>query len=112
VYDPAGKPFLIVGAAGGPTIPVQTARAIIGVIDFGLTAREALGLPFLMSMGDTLLVEEGTWLADAVPQLRAIGHTKITVRAAGLKGNAIKRSASGWEAASDPRLDLALSITP
>ena len=112
VYDPQGRPFLAIGAAGGPTIPVQTARAIVGVIDFGLSAREALGLPFLMSMGDTLLVEEGTWLADAVPQLRALGHTKIAVRAAGLKGNAVKRTADGWEAAVDPRLDVPLSITP
>ncbi|MEC8178813.1 MAG: gamma-glutamyltransferase, partial [Pseudomonadota bacterium] len=36
VYDPEGRPFMAVGAAGGSTIPVQTARSIIGVIDFGL----------------------------------------------------------------------------
>ena len=38
VWDPQGRPFLAIGAAGGSTIPVQTARSIIGAIDFGLSA--------------------------------------------------------------------------
>ena len=36
VYDPQGRSVMAVGAAGGATIPVQVARALIGVIDFGL----------------------------------------------------------------------------
>ncbi|TCD06620.1 gamma-glutamyltransferase [Erythrobacteraceae bacterium CFH 75059] len=112
IYDPAGEPFMVIGAAGGPTIPVQTARAIIGVIDFQLPAREALGLPFLMTSGDTLLVEQGTWLAELVPALQRLGHSRTVVRDVGLKANALVRSSEGWVAASDPRLDQALATTP
>ncbi len=110
VWDPQGRPLLVIGAAGGPTIPVQTARGIIGVIDFGLSAKEALGLPFIMGNGDAVMVEEGTWLETAIPEFQALGHAQVAARAAGLKGGAIKREGSIWEAARDPRIDLGVTV--
>ena len=38
VYGPDGQVRLAVGAAGGATIPAQVAKAIIGVIDWHLSA--------------------------------------------------------------------------
>ncbi len=110
VYDPQGRPLLVVGAAGGQTIPVQTARSIIGVIDFGLDAETALGLPFVMAYGDMVLVEESTWLESAIPQLQALGHTQITARAAPVKAGAVLRRGDGWESARDPRLEGLLEL--
>ena len=105
VYDPSGQPFMVVGAAGGSTIPVQTARSIIGAIDFGLGAEEALGLPFLMAFGDRVLLEEGTWLEAQADAFRALGHGDIMIREAPVKAGAILRGASGWVGARDPRLE-------
>lgn len=105
VYDPSGQPFMVVGAAGGGTIPVQTARSIIGAIDFGLGAEEALGLPFLMAFGDRVLLEEGTWLEARADAFRALGHGDIMIREAPVKAGAILRGASGWTSARDPRLE-------
>ncbi|MCB2085076.1 MAG: gamma-glutamyltransferase [Sphingomonadaceae bacterium] len=110
VWSPDGKPVLVVGAAGGSTIPVQTARSIIGVIDFGLSAEEALGLPFIMAFGDTLMVEEGTWLEAAIPAFDALGHGKISSRPAPVKGNAILREGEEWIGARDPRLKGQLDL--
>src|SRR5690606_11056815 len=62
VYDADGKLFMAVGAAGGATIPVQVARALIGVIDFGLPVDRALALPMLFSPGDSVTVEQGSLL--------------------------------------------------
>ncbi len=105
VYDAQGRVVLVIGAAGGPTIPVTVARAIIGVIDFKLGAQDALALPFAMSFGDMLLVEEGTTLAAMKDQLIALGHTNIRMGPAPIKANALGRRADGtWEAASEPRL--------
>jgi gamma-glutamyltranspeptidase/glutathione hydrolase len=105
VYDAQGRVVLVIGAAGGPTIPVTVARAIIGVIDFKLGAQDALALPFAMSFGDMLLVEEGTTLAAMKEQLIALGHTNIRLGAAPIKANALGRRADGtWEAATEPRL--------
>lgn len=111
VYDAQGKVVLVVGAAGGPTIPVTVARAIIGVIDFGLGAKEALALPFAMAFGDAVLIEAGTPLEAMQEPLRALGHKGLRAGAAPIKANAIARRADGsWEAASEPR--LASAVTP
>lgn len=104
VWDPQGRPLLAVGAAGGSTIPVQTARSIIGVIDFGLSAEAALGLPFIMAFGDNVLVEQGTWLESAIPQFQALGHMQIAPREAPVKAGAVLRTPDGFDSARDPRL--------
>ena len=110
VYDPEGKPFLAVGAAGGSTIPVQTARSIIGAIDFGLSAEEILALPFVMAFGDRLLLERGTWLEEQADAFRSLGHEQVLVREAPVKGGAVLRTATGWESARDPRLEGQIEI--
>ena len=110
VWDPQGRPVLAIGAAGGSTIPVQTARSIIGVIDFGLGAEAALGMPFVMAYGDSVTVEDGTWLEGAIPQLKALGHDEIAVREAGVKGNAVLRRGDRWVPARDPRVEAKLIL--
>jgi len=109
VWDPAGRPLLVVGAAGGPTIPVQTARSIIGVIDFGLDAEAALAMPFLMAMGEGLMVEQGTWLEQAAERFRSLGH-KVTARPASVKANAVLRRDGAWQSARDPRIEAQLDM--
>ncbi|MCR2832318.1 gamma-glutamyltransferase [Parerythrobacter lacustris] len=110
VWDPAGRPMLAVGAAGGQTIPVQTARSIIGVIDFGLSAEDALGLPFIMAFGDQVMLEEGTWLAASADAFAALGHAKTMIRAAPVKANAVLRHGNVWTSARDPRLEAQLEM--
>ena len=105
VYDPQERPFFVVGAAGGSTIPVTTARAIVGAIDFGLSAEESLRLPFLMAFGDSVLLEEGTWLEAQAGQFRALGHEELIIRQAPIKGGALRRVGDQWETARDPRLE-------
>ncbi|HEY6963711.1 MAG TPA: gamma-glutamyltransferase, partial [Erythrobacter sp.] len=105
VYDASGKVVLVIGAAGGPTIPVTVARGIIGVLDFKLGAQEALALPFAMSVGDMLLIEEGTPLVAMQAELERLGHKGIRIAPAPIKANALGRRADGgWEVATEPRL--------
>ena len=111
VYDPSGRPFLAVGAAGGPTIPIQTARAIVGVIDFGLPLREALAQPMIMGFGDRVIVEDNSWLEEAMPQLAALGHTRIETSDFLYRTNGALRTDDGWEAVYDPRLDSVLRLS-
>ncbi|AWW73248.1 gamma-glutamyltransferase [Erythrobacter sp. KY5] len=109
VFDADGEIVLVVGAAGGPTIPVQVARSIIGVIDFGMSAEEALALPLLMSFGSVAIMEEGSVAAAVVDELAAMGHGEIRIMSPRGKTNALLRTADGWEAAGDPRIaDLLL----
>jgi gamma-glutamyltranspeptidase / glutathione hydrolase len=105
VYDADGRVVLVIGAAGGPTIPVQVARSIIGVLDFGLSAQDALGLPFVMSFGDAVAIEPETAPPGLAEGLRALGHANIREASPPLKANALRRLPDGgWEVAVDPRL--------
>ena len=104
VWSPDGKIRLAVGAAGGATIPAQVAKAIIGVIDWHLTAQQAIALPTIFSPGDMVYVERGTFLEGMIPQLQALGHTKIDYRSPGsFKANAIEWTNGRWAGGADPR---------
>ena len=112
VFDAEGEIVLVIGAAGGPTIPVQVARSIIGVLDFGMSAEEALGLPLLMAFGPAAISEEGSIVAGMVEELRALGHTDIRLMSPRGKTNALLRTPNGWEVAGDPRIAELLSYEP
>jgi len=109
VYDREGHLFMTVGAAGGSTIPAQVARALIGVIDFGLPVDQAVALPVLFAPGDALAVEKGTFLEAMIPQLQALGHAQVSARGLPLKTNAAVHAASGWTGAADPRSEGAVA---
>jgi gamma-glutamyltranspeptidase/glutathione hydrolase len=102
VYGPDGKVRLALGAAGGPTIIAQVAKAIIGVIDWKMSAQEAIGTGLLFSPGDTALVEKGTALEQVAPGLGALGHD-VRIAPLGLKANAVERVNGRCVGAADPR---------
>jgi len=102
VYDKAGKVVLVVGAAGGPTIPAQVAKAIVGVLDWHLSIQDAIALPLIFTNDDTLILEKGTMLGAMEPALKAMGH-KTVQYPLGLKANGIERIAGGWRGGADPR---------
>jgi len=102
VYGPDGKVRLAIGAAGGATIIAQVAKAIIGVIDWNLPARDAIALPVLFAPADTVFVEQGSRLEAMIPALRALGH-RVETREPGFKANAIEWRDGRWVGAADPR---------
>ena len=108
VFGPDGQLRLAVGAAGGSTIPVQVARTIIGVIDFGLSAEDAVALPLAFSPGDSIAVEQGTKLEAMIPALEALGHS-VSARALPLKTNAAEWVDGVLVGAADPRSEGAVA---
>lgn len=102
VYDATGKPIFTVGAAGGKTIIMQVAKAIIAHLDWGLPAREALGEGLIYFNDAGLVLERGTAREALKPALEKLGHT-VTIAPLGLKANAAERTATGWTGAADPR---------
>ncbi|WP_446741130.1 gamma-glutamyltransferase [Sphingomonas sp. H160509] len=59
VYGPDGKVRLAVGAAGGSTIIAQVAKAIIGVVDWKLSAQDSIALGLLYAPGHVAAAGEG-----------------------------------------------------
>ena len=104
VYGPDGQLRLAIGAAGGATIPVQVLKAIIGVIDWRLSAQDAIALPTIYAPeGETVFVEKGTALEAMIPALVALGHKSVIAREPSFKANAIERVGNRWLGAADPR---------
>jgi gamma-glutamyltranspeptidase/glutathione hydrolase len=117
VYGPtASRVVLAVGAAGGATIIMQVAKALIGVLDWGLpSAGLASRCPrsFFAGMADTVFVEQGTALETMIPALgRRLGHDLRGDRAAtcSFKANADRTPHGGrWRGGADPRSEGAMA---
>ena len=102
VYDAQGKVRLSIGAAGGPTIIAQIAKAIMGVIDFNLSAQDAIAMGLLYAPSMNAVAESGTERAAMVPALQALGE-RVTVAGLGLKANAVEWVGGRWVGGADPR---------
>ena len=111
VYGPDGKVRIALGAAGGSTIIAQVAKALVAVIDWHMSAQDAIALGLLYAPGTVALAEKGTVLEPMMPALQALGET-VRVAPLGLKANAIERLNGHWIGAADPRSEgVALSET-
>jgi gamma-glutamyltranspeptidase/glutathione hydrolase len=102
VYGPDGKVRIAIGAAGGSTIIAQVAKALIGVLDWKLSAQDAIAMGLLYAPAKTATAEQGTALEAMVPALQALGED-VQVAPLGLKANAIERVGNRWVGAADPR---------
>ena len=103
VYDAAGTPVFTIGAAGGRTIIMQVAKALIAHFDWGLSAQDSIALGFEFFDRDGLVLEQGTSLEAMKAPLEKLGH-KVSISRFGLKANAAERTADGhWVGGADPR---------
>ena len=103
VYSPDGHLRLAIGAAGGTTIPAQVLKAIIGVIDWDLSAQDAIALPVIFAPGGVVFVEKDTPMEAMIPALRALGHADIQLRERSFKANAVEVVNGKLVGAADPR---------
>ncbi|MGA8451374.1 MAG: gamma-glutamyltransferase [Candidatus Acidiferrales bacterium] len=70
-----GKPFLVLGAPGGPVIITAVLQAILNVIDFGMNAQDAVDFPRVHQQWkpDRLDVEKGV-SPDTIALLQHMGY--------------------------------------
>ena len=75
-----GKPFLILGSPGGPTIINTVLQTLINVIDFHFTVQEAVDAPRIHHqwMPDKLVIERMGFAPDVIDALKARGHSLET----------------------------------
>ena len=102
VYDRRGRVVLAVGSAGGKRIIMHVMKTLVGYMDWGLSARDAIALPNIYFGGQALLVEKGTKLDAMQAKLAALGQT-VVASDLGSKLNAVERVGKGWRGAADPR---------
>ncbi|PIW27604.1 MAG: gamma-glutamyltransferase [Rhodospirillales bacterium CG15_BIG_FIL_POST_REV_8_21_14_020_66_15] len=85
VLDRQGRFVMAVGSPGGSRIIGYTARAVLGVLAWGLDMQGAVDLPHVMNRGGGTEIEEP--LVPAIAELAAMGHQVAVNRMiSGLQG--------------------------
>ncbi len=74
------QPWIIVGTPGGTTIPTSVYQTIVDIIDFNMTANDAVNLPKFHHqwLPDELYVEKG-FNENVIEELKQMGY-KIVMR--------------------------------
>lgn len=76
VFDQeTGELVASLGSPGGAAIIHYTARTLVALRDWGLSAQEALNLPHAITLGGDVFVEEGRFAEETIDSLRERGHT-------------------------------------
>jgi len=100
-----GKPYLVLGSPGGPTIITTVLETLVNVIDFHMNVQDAVNWPRFHHqwMPDTLRVERG-YSPDTVTLLEQRGYTIERINSQGECAAIL--FAGGWmEGAADPRTE-------
>jgi gamma-glutamyltranspeptidase/glutathione hydrolase len=104
VFDSNDDILMITGSPGGNSIPAYVAKSIVGVLDWGLSAQQAVDHPNIIARGEKVRVEIATDAGKAIAaDLQERGYQVqeregensglhvIVVRQGGLEGAADKR---------------------
>ncbi|HMO76702.1 MAG TPA: gamma-glutamyltransferase [Sphingopyxis sp.] len=102
VYGPDGKVVLAVGSAGGKRIIMHVTKTLVGVLDWGLSAEEAITLPNLYFGSQGVLIE-GNEAGRAIAEKMAPFGYDFTPTDLGSKLNAAQQVDGVWHGAADPR---------
>lgn len=98
-----GKPFLAVGASGGPRIITGTLHTMLNVLDFGMNVEEALSMPrFHHQWQPDLLYHERDMPLDVRQALERKGH-QLAIGEAESAVQAVMLRDGIFTGASDPR---------
>ena len=97
-----GKPYMAIGAPGGPFIISFVAKTLLGVLGWGLDIQAAIALPNRGSCNYGTEIEQGTQLEPLAASLERMGHkVRLESLPSGLQGVVIKPN--GLEGGADPR---------
>jgi gamma-glutamyltranspeptidase / glutathione hydrolase len=103
IFDKDSGDFLAsVGSPGGAAIIHYTAKAIVGMFDWGLNAQDAINVPNFSNFNGPSVLEEERFSDDIIRVLEAMGH-EITERAQTSGLQAIQVTPDGLFGGADPR---------
>lgn len=97
-----GEFVAALGSPGGAGIIHFTAKTLLGMLDFGLDAQQAINLPNFVNYNGPTRFEAGRFPPEIIEGLRARGHEVAEGRVtSGLQ--AIQRTPTGYFGGADPR---------
>ena len=114
VFDADGELFMVTGSPGGNSIVAYVSKTLLGVLDWRLTAQQAVDLPNVIARGETVGVETSApGGQEWAEHLRREGFT-VTERAGENSGlNVIVVTENGLDGGSDKRREgVAWALAP
>lgn len=101
-----GAPTHVIGAPGGTYITMGVLQGILNMIDFGMTAQEAVAAPRFCTTSNTIDITNRV-LRRTQTALEAMGYSvrrsPLNYHFAGV--HALRRTAEGWDGGADPGRD-------
>lgn len=102
VFDRDGRLQAVIGSPGGPAIINYVAKALVGMLDWGLDVQAAVSLPNFGAAYGPTFIERGSAYEELADALEKRGHTlNFSPQTSGLHG--IERVPGGWRGGADPR---------
>ena len=107
-----GEPFLALGAPGGTTITMGVLQAILNVVDFGMSAQEAVSAPRFCTTSDNIELTNRI-LHGVERELQAMGYPTVRYAVSYMTPfvHAMRRVDGRWDGGADPAADgLAMGV--
>jgi gamma-glutamyltranspeptidase/glutathione hydrolase len=105
VFDKAsGELVMVTGSPGGNSIVAYVAKTLVGVLDWGLSAQEAVDFPNIIARGKTVGVEVDRGEGKAIAQMLREAGYEVEEREGENSGlHVIVVTPDGLDGAADPR---------
>lgn len=105
VFGPDGKFLASVGSPGGPAIIDYVSQTLIGLLDAGMTPKQAIDMPRELNMNGPTLLEKSPGSDKLAAALTAMGHAVQVPQVEGSGLHGIMKVKDGYIGAADPRRD-------
>ena len=111
VLDQQGEFYMASGSPGGNSILAYTAKTVLGVMEWGLTAQQAVDLPNMVARGERVRIEKDRASPELIQAMRDYGF-EVRESAGENSGlSVVIRHADGrLEGGVDPRREGTIEI--
>jgi gamma-glutamyltranspeptidase/glutathione hydrolase len=113
IFDSDGDLLMVTGSPGGNSIPAYVAKTVLGVLDWGLSAQEAVDHPNIVARGETVRVEVSVEPGKAIADdLNARGYNVQEREGENSGLHIIVVRDDGLDGAADPRREGIVLTVP
>ena len=113
IFDNDGNIRMVTGSPGGNSIPAYVAKTIIGVLDWGMSAQEAVDHPNIIARGETVRVEVSVEPGQAIADdLKARGYPVQEREGENSGLHVIVAGPNGLDGAADKRREGTVGRVP
>jgi gamma-glutamyltranspeptidase/glutathione hydrolase len=113
LFDADGEILMITGSPGGNSIPAYVAKTIVGILDWNLSAQEAVDFPNIVARGEKVRVEVSVKPGKSIASdLKRRGYRVVEREGENSGLHVIVIGPDGLEGAADPRREGVVGRVP